>query len=78
MKRLAVLLALVASPALAQQQPDPALQQKIIMVLQEQRNRAQDEAALLAARATILADDLAKAQARIKELEPKPSDEKKE
>lgn len=72
MKRLALLLALLASPAFAQQQPDPALLQKVIGSMQAQRNQAQDTAAVAEARAAMLSDELAKAQARIKELEPKP------
>jgi len=40
-------------------------------VLQAQRNQALDAAAAQQARADGLADDLAKAQARIKELEQK-------
>lgn len=65
----ATLMAAVA--AYAQQQPDPAVMQRAMNVLQAQRNQAFDQAATAEVRAAGLADDLAKAQARIKELEPK-------
>lgn len=55
----------------AQQQPDPAFLQQIIREMQAQRNRAMDDAAATAANAAKIADDLAKANARIKELEAK-------
>jgi hypothetical protein len=42
--------------------------------MQAQRNRAQDAAALAESRAAMLSDDLAKAQARIKELEANTPD----
>lgn len=72
MKRLALVFVLLASPAVAQQQqPDPAFLQRAITVLQAQRNAALDQAAGAEARVAQIADDLAKAQARIKELEPK-------
>lgn len=70
-------LVLLASTASAQQQaPDPAFLQRALSVMQAQRNQAMDTAAVQQARADGLADELAKAQARVKELEPKP-DEKK-
>lgn len=72
MKRLLILACLLATPAFAQQAPDPAMLQRAIVALQGQRNQAADNAAALEVRAAALADDLAKAQARIKELEPKP------
>lgn len=75
MKKLAVLLLLVASPALGQQ-PDPAFLQRALSVMQQQRNAAMDAAAGQQARADGLADELAKAQARIKELEPKKEGDK--
>lgn len=71
----------LVSIASAQQLPDPALMARIIGSLQTQRNAAQDSAAVAEARAAGLADDLAKAQARVKELEnkyePKKEDEPK-
>lgn len=69
MKRLVLLLALVSSPALAQQQPDPAFLQRALASMQNQRNQAMDAAARAEAIAAGLSDDLAKAQARVKELE---------
>lgn len=72
MRYLAVALVLIATPALAQQQPaDPVFMQRAIQALQAQRNQAQDAQAIETARATGLSDDLAKAQARVKELEDK-------
>lgn len=74
MKKLFVLLALlgsVSTSAIAQQQPDPAFLQRALAAMQAQRNQAQDSAAVAEARAAGLSDDLAKAQARIKEIESK-------
>jgi hypothetical protein len=62
---------LLPSAALAQQ-ADPAFLQRAVGVLQTQRNDAFNAAAAQQVRADGLADDLAKAQARIKELEQKP------
>jgi hypothetical protein len=64
-------LALLSTPAFAQQS-DPAFLNRAIAVLQAQRNQALDSVAAERARADGLSDDLAKAQARIRELEPKP------
>lgn len=63
-----VLMLLTATPAFAQQ-PDPAFLQRAAAALQTQRNAALDQAAAQQARADGLQDALAKAQARIKELE---------
>lgn len=76
MKKLALLILLIASPALAQQQPDPAFLQRALGAMQTQRNQAMDALAVSEAKAAGLADDLGKANARIKELETK-SEEKK-
>lgn len=54
------------------QQPDPATLQRTIAILQSQRNQIMDALASTELRVATLAEDLAKAQARIKELEPKP------
>lgn len=63
MKKLAVLILLIASPALAQQQPpDPAFLQRALGAMQAQRNQAMDSAAVSEAK-------LAEALARIKTLE---------
>lgn len=75
MKRLAILGLLFATPVFAQQ-PDPAFMQRAIPILQTQRNAALDQAVAEKARADGLADDVAKAQARIKELESKATDSK--
>lgn len=74
MKRttIALGLSLLAVPAFAQQQVDPAMLQRALGAVQVQRNQAFDLAASWEARANGLAEELAKAQARIKELEPKP------
>ncbi len=45
--------------------------QRTIAVLEQQRNHAMNAAAVAETRALVLADDLAKAQAKIKDLEPK-------
>lgn len=66
---------LLATSAFAEQ-PDPTFLQKAIASIQTQRNLAMDAAAVAEAKGAQLAEDLAKAQERIKELEPKP--EKKE
>ncbi len=72
-KILFLILALaISTSARAQQQPDPVVLQRAVAALQAQRNQALDSAAAAEVRAAGLADDLAKAQARIKELEPKP------
>lgn len=75
MKRLIVAALLLSSPALAQQQPpDPAFLQRALAAMQTQRNQAMDSAAVLEARLATTADDLAKANARIKEMEAKKQD----
>jgi hypothetical protein len=72
MKRLLFVLSLLLiSPAIAQQSPDPAFLQAAVTALQAQRNAANDNAAALEAKLNIATADLAKANARIKELEPK-------
>jgi hypothetical protein len=78
MIRLIVVIAILAlaSAASAQQAPDPAFLQRAVTAIQTQRNQALDVAAAQQARADGLADDLAKAQARIKELEPKSDAQK--
>lgn len=68
MKRLIFLACLLATPAFAQQQPDPAMQ-RLLDAIAVQRNQASNQAASCEARSGGLSDDLAKALARIKELE---------
>lgn len=73
MLRVCVLfLVLVSSTAFAQQQPDPAFLQKAIVALQAQRNQALDAYAVDEAKIATLNEEIAKANTRIKELEPKP------
>jgi hypothetical protein len=75
MKKIIVLaIALLATPALAQQQPSPALLEKAIASIQNQRNNALDALAATEARAAIQAEELAKAKARITELETPKKD----
>jgi len=68
MKRLAILAALLASPAVAQQAQLPAADRIAMQIgaLIIQTQQQQDQI-------TSLQDRLAKAQARISELEPKPA-----
>ncbi len=54
-----------------QQQPDPIVMQRAMNVLQAQRNQALDQGAAAEVRSAGLADELSKAQAKIKELEEK-------
>ena len=75
MKYLITLFLLLTTPVFAQQ-ADPAFLQKAITAVQTQRNLAMDQAAVAQAKAAGLAEELAKAQARIKELEPKPEPDK--
>lgn len=67
---------LFVTPCIAQQ-ADSAFLQRAVSVLQAQRNAALDQAAVAEARASGLQDDLTKAQARIKELEPKKDESAK-
>ncbi len=73
---ISAILLVLTIPALAQQPLDPAFLQRALGALQAQRNQAMDAAAVSEAKAAGLADDLAKAQARIKELETKKEDNK--
>jgi hypothetical protein len=65
---------ILSAPAAAQQ-ADPAFLQRAVTALRTQRNLAMDAQVVAEARAAGLAEDLAKAQVRIKELEPKPKGE---
>lgn len=80
LRKIIVVSALLAvSPAVAQQQQqpaDPAFLQRALTAMQAQRNQAQDVAVISEAKAAGLAEELAKVQTRIKELEAKS--EKKE
>ena len=68
MKRFAIALLFLATPALAQQQPDPAAMQKAIAVLQGQRNQALDREATAAVQAAALAEENEKLKSEIAEL----------
>lgn len=74
LRSLLLLLALTA-PASAEQ-PDSVFLQKAITAVQTQRNLAMDTAAVAEAKVAQLTEDLAKAQARIKELEDKANEHK--
>lgn len=74
---IAAALVLFASPALAEQKPDPEFLQKALTVMQAQRNNAMDADAVAEAKLATTTDELAKAQARIKELEAKSGDKAK-
>ena len=63
MRAILLLAVMVVTPALAQQQPDPAMLQKAIAVLQQQRNEAMDKAAAAEVKASQLADELQKLKA---------------
>lgn len=68
---LAAAMLLITSAFAQQQQPDPAFLQRALDSVAMQRNNALNAAAIAEAKAGTLEDQLAKAQARIKELEPK-------
>lgn len=73
---LCLISLVAAAPAFAQQQQqqpiDPAVLQRAFAAVRVQREEAADKAAWWEARANGIAEELAKAHARIKELEPKP------
>jgi len=67
----AVLIALVAMPAHAQQQPpiDPATLQRAITVLQQQRNQAMDSQVNSEVQRAALAEEVERLKAKIAEIE---------
>lgn len=67
----ALLILLALSSVASAQQADPAFLQRAITAVQMQRNLALDAQAVAEARVAALTEDLAKAQAHIKELESK-------
>ena len=73
---IAATLLLFAAPALAQQATDAATLQRLLVAIEAQRNQALTQGAYAEARVAALTEDLVKAQARIKELEPKPQGDK--
>lgn len=77
MKKICLIfLVIVSTGAKAEEQDKNGLLQKALSVVQAQRNQAMDAAAQAEVRVVSLADELAKAQARIKELEHKSEGKK--
>jgi hypothetical protein len=79
MKRLILIASvLMASPSFAQQQPplDSAILQRVLDMTKVQRNQLLDALNEVDARRAMMGDDLARAQARIKELEKPAADPK--
>lgn len=72
MRKLFALL-LLSSPVSAQvvQQPDPIFLQKVINAVQAQRDTANNNAAIEAARAAMLADEVDKLKAELDALKEK-------
>jgi len=78
MKKFLVIAALlVPSVSFAQQIDQNEFMQRAVATLQNQRNSALDAQAAAEARLAILADQLNKANARIKELEDKAKESEK-
>jgi hypothetical protein len=73
-----VLFSSVANAQQAITPPDAAFMQRAITSLQAQRNNALDNQAVAEAKATGLAEDLTKANSKIKELEDKITPPKKD
>ena len=72
MRKIAFAIALLVTPALAQQAPpDPAFMQKAIVALQAQRNAALDAQAVAEARASVLAEEVATLKKQIDETRAK-------
>lgn len=72
------MLLLAAGAAQGQQPPDAAMLQRLLNAIEAQRNQALTQHAYAEAARAGLAEDLARANARIKELEPKPDPAKKD
>jgi hypothetical protein len=70
----AAALILLTSGASAQQQPDPATSQRLLEITKVQRTQFLELFTEAMARGDVLANELSKAQARIKELEKKQED----
>lgn len=76
MRRIALALALISSPALAQEIPVET--QTVINILTLQRNNAMDQLVMYEARQQKMRADLDAANAKVKELEAKlPKDQSK-
>jgi hypothetical protein len=67
-------LILLTSGASAQQQPEPATSQRLLEITRAQRAQFLELLTEAAARGDVLANELSKAQARIRELEKKQED----
>lgn len=75
--RLTFLFVLLSSSALAQQQqPDQAMLQRVIQVLQSQRNEAYDKAAAAEARAAQMAEELQKLKTDAEKPKPPATEHK--
>jgi hypothetical protein len=74
MRKMTVALSalLIVTPALAQQGLDPATSQRLMDALATQRNNALNAQAIAEAMLAVAKEDLVKAQAKIKDTEPKP------
>jgi hypothetical protein len=70
-KALVVFLVLLINPSFAADKPDPDYLEKMIKVLQVQRNQAMDALAISDEKNLKLLDALAKDEKKIKELENK-------
>lgn len=75
MKKLLFILMLASTPVAAQQS-DPVFLQRALTAMQTQRDQAMNALVVVEANVAGLKDELAKAQARVKELEPKPEEKK--
>jgi hypothetical protein len=73
LRTIAVLI-LLTSGATAQQQPDPATSQRLLEITKAQRAQFLELFTEAVARGDVLANELSKAQARIRELEKKQED----
>lgn len=77
MRRTLLVLALLVTPALAEQpQPDPAAMQKIIVILSQQRNQAMDAAASAQLQAATLQEANQKLEAELSALRKKTETDK--
>ena len=75
MKKLAILLTILSTPAFAQQQDPTEFLQKALTSLQTQRNAALDNQAGAEARLSIATDKISKLEAELKALkEAAPKD----
>jgi predicted nucleic acid-binding Zn-ribbon protein len=71
---LVALLLVIASPAFAQQPPDITTLQRVVVALQQQRNQAMDALASAEVQRVLLAEEIEKLKAKLRELEKPPPD----